>query len=371
MAPSTGGHGEDDEQEATPQGRSIMIQLLTPDGTLRDDDEAPLTVTPELCRALLRDMVLARRFDEEALALQRQGELGLWLQSLGQEAAQVGSMRALRPSDYVFPSYREQAAARCRGVTPTELMAQWRGVAHSGWDPARYNFHIYSLVLGTQALHATGYAVGVRFDGADDVVLAYFGDGASSQGDVNEALNWAAVADAPVIFFCQNNQWAISTSTSRQMGAPLHRRAVGFGLESYHVDGNDVLAVHAVTARAAESLRRGGPPVLIEAMTYRMAGHSTSDDPRRYRADAEVEVWRRRDPIARLDALIRARGWASPEFDADLAAESERLAHETRDACMSMPEPTVATIFEHVANQPSPLVRAQQDWMEAYHKTLA
>ncbi|MFI5907395.1 thiamine pyrophosphate-dependent dehydrogenase E1 component subunit alpha [Dactylosporangium sp. NPDC051541] len=348
-----------------------MIQLLAPDGTLRADGEAPLEVTPELCRGLLRDMVLARRFDEEALALQRQGELGLWLQSLGQEAAQVGSMRALRDSDYVFPSYREQAAARCRGITPAELMAQWRGVVHSGWDPARYRFHIYSLVLGTQALHATGYAVGVRLDGADDVVLTYFGDGASSQGDVNEALNWAAVADAPVVFFCQNNQWAISTSTSRQMAAPLHRRAVGFGLESYHVDGNDVLAVHAVTARAAASVRRGGPPVLIEAMTYRMAGHSTSDDPRRYRADAEVEAWRQRDPIARLETLIRARGWAAEEFFEALAAESDRVAAATREACLSMPEPHATAIFEHVTNDENPLVRAQKEWMEAYQKTLA
>jgi pyruvate dehydrogenase E1 component alpha subunit len=343
-----------------------MIQLLAPDGTLGSDERAPLAVTPELCRGLLRDMVLARRFDEEALALQRQGELGLWLMALGQEAAQVGSMRALRPGDYVFPSYREQAAARCRGITPAELLVQWRGGKHSGWDPARYNFHIYSLVLGTQTLHATGYAVGARLDGSDDVVLTYFGDGASSQGDVNEALNWAAVAGAPVVFFCQNNQWAISTSAARQMGAPLHRRAVGFGLESYHVDGNDVLAVHAVTARAAESVRGGGPPVLIEAVTYRMAGHSTSDDPRRYRSDAEVESWRRRDPIARLETLVRARGWADAGFFDDLAAESDRVAAETREACLALPDPPVAEMFQHVLSEEIELVRRQREWLETY-----
>ncbi|WP_433084567.1 thiamine pyrophosphate-dependent dehydrogenase E1 component subunit alpha [Dactylosporangium sp. CA-052675] len=348
-----------------------MIQLLAPDGTLRSDPEAPLDVTPQLCRDLLRDMVLARRFDEEAHALQRQGELGLWLMALGQEAAQVGSVRALDPADYVFPSYREQAAARCRGITPAELMAQWRGVAHSGWDPRRYRFHIYSLVLGTQALHATGYAAGVRMDGSDEVVLAYFGDGASSQGDVNEALNWSAVVNAPIVFFCQNNQWAISTAVGRQMGAPLHRRAVGFGLESFHVDGNDVLAVHAVTARAAESVRRGGPPVLIEAMTYRMAGHSTSDDPRRYRSDAEVQLWRRRDPIARLERLVRERGWAGDDWFAALAAESDALAAETREACLSMPEPHVGDMFAHVLHEEIALVRAQREWMDAYRRTLA
>jgi 2-oxoisovalerate dehydrogenase E1 component alpha subunit len=348
-----------------------MIQLLAPDGTLRADERAPLDVTPQLCRDLLRDMVLARRFDEEALALQRQGELGLWLMSLGQEAAQVGSMRALAPGDYVFPSYREHAAARCRGVRPAELLAQWRGVTHGGWDPARYRFHIYSLVLGTQTLHATGYANGIRLDGADEVVLAYFGDGASSQGDVSEALNWAAVTSAPVIFFCQNNQWAISTGASRQMAAPLHRRAEGFGLQAHLVDGNDVLAVRAVTARAADSVRRGGPPVLIEATTYRMAGHSTSDDPRRYRSDAEVAAWRERDPIARLERLVRERDWADAAYFAELDAAAQDLAAETRAACLSLPDPPTQDIFRFALTEETDLLREQRAWLEAYHASFA
>ncbi|MER7002645.1 thiamine pyrophosphate-dependent dehydrogenase E1 component subunit alpha [Dactylosporangium sp. NPDC000555] len=347
-----------------------MIQLLSPDGTLRADERAPLDVTPRLCRDLLRDMVLARRFDEEALALQRQGELGLWLMSLGQEAAQVGSVRALAPGDYVFPSYREHAAARCRGVGTAELLAQWRGVTHGGWDPARYRFHIYSLVLGTQTLHAAGYAVGVRLDGASEIVLAYFGDGASSQGDVSEALNWAAVAGAPVIFFCQNNQWAISTGTSRQMAAPLHRRAEGFGLEGHLVDGNDVLAVHAVTARAAESVRQGGRPVLIEATTYRMAGHSTSDDPRRYRSDDEVEAWRRRDPIARLERLVRARDWADQRFFDELEEEAAQVAAETRAACLALPDPKPEDIFRFALTEETELLREQREWMEAYRTSF-
>ncbi|WP_432836413.1 thiamine pyrophosphate-dependent enzyme [Dactylosporangium sp. CA-092794] len=348
-----------------------MIQLLAPDGTLRADERAPLEVTPELCRALLRDMVLARRFDEEALALQRQGELGLWLMCLGQEAAQVGSIRALDPGDYVFPSYREHAAARCRGVTPAELLAQWRGVTHGGWDPARYRFHIYSLVLGTQALHAAGYAVGVRLDGSSEVVLAYFGDGASSQGDVSEALNWAAVAGAPVVFFCQNNQWAISTATTRQMAAPLHRRAEGFGLEGYLVDGNDVLAVHAVTAVAAESVRQGGRPAFIEATTYRIAGHSTSDDPRRYRSEDEVDLWRARDPIARVERLVRAQGWADERFFTDLADEAAQVAAETRSACLALPDPPSEQIFSNTLAEETDLIREQRDWMASYRASFA
>jgi pyruvate dehydrogenase E1 component alpha subunit len=347
-----------------------MIQLLAPDGTLREDARAPLDVTPALCRDLLRDMVLARRFDEEALALQRQGELGLWLMALGQEAAQVGSVRALAPGDYVFPSYREHAAARCRGIGAAELLAQWRGVMHGGWDPARYRFHIYSLVLGTQTLHATGYAVGVRLDGADEVVLAYFGDGASSQGDVSEAFNWAAVAGAPIVFFCQNNQWAISTGPSRQMAAPLHRRAEGFGLEAHLVDGNDVLAVHAITAKAADSVRRGGRPVFIEATTYRMAGHSTSDDPRRYRSDDEVEAWRERDPIARLERLVRDRDWADAAYFHELKAESDRVAAQTRAACLALPDPPPGDIFRFTHTEETELLREQREWLEVYRSSF-
>lgn len=233
------------------------LQLLAPDGGLRDDPEWPLEVTPELCRGLYRSMRLARSLDSAALALQRQGELGLWLQSLGQEAAQVGSITALRDTDHVFPSYREHAAALCRGITPAELLVQWRGNRHSGWDPARYRFHIYTLVLAAQLPHATGYAMGVQRDGADEIVVGYFGDGAASEGEANEALNWAAAAEVPLLFFCQNNHWAISTPVRAQMRAPLHQRARGFGLDAYRVDGNDVLAVRAMTRTVADRIRAG------------------------------------------------------------------------------------------------------------------
>ena len=234
--------------------------LLGPDGTPRDSPGLELTATGELCQTLYRDMVLARRLDEEANHLQRQGELGLWLSCRGQEAAQVGSIRALRADDHVFPSYRDHAAALCRGIGPAALLSQWRGVSHGSWDPAAYRFHIYSLVLATQLLHATGYALGVQADrrsdpALDEIVLVYFGDGAASQGDANEALNWAAATDAPIVFFCQNNQWAISTPSSAQSRAPLHRRAAGFGLRSACVDGNDVLAVYEAAGKAIARAR--------------------------------------------------------------------------------------------------------------------
>jgi 2-oxoisovalerate dehydrogenase E1 component alpha subunit len=320
-----------------------------------------------LAQQFYRDMALARRLDEEALALQRQGELGLWLMSLGQEAAQVGSIRALGDRDYVFPTYREHAAALCRGIGPTELLVQWRGNQHCGWNPSDYRFHFYSLVLGTQTLHATGYAIGVQRDRTDEVVLCYLGDGASSQGDVSEALNWATVMHAPVVFFCQNNQWAISTPASAQTAAPLHHRAAGFGLDSYVVDGNDVLAVHAVTRAAADRVRNGGPPAFIEAITYRMGGHSTSDDPTKYRVSAEVEVWKHRDPIERLKAYLVHEKKADHDFFEAIEGEADELAAEVREGCLSMPDPSGDSMFDHIYVEPHPLVEAERAEFAAYH----
>lgn len=332
------------------------VQLLDPEGRLTADPRWPLDVTPELCQDFYRRMRLARRFDDQALALQRQGELGLWLQSLGQEAAQVGSVTALRDDDHVFPSYREHAAALCRGIAPAELLVQWRGNQHSGWDPARYRFHIYTLVLAAQLPHATGYAMGVQRDGSSEIVAAYFGEGSTSQGEANESFNWAAAAEVPLLFFCQNNHWAISTPSATQMRAPLHQRARGFGLDAHVVDGNDVLAVHAVTRAVAEQIRSGGGPALIEAVTYRMAGHSTSDDPGRYRSASELDSWAARDPIARLEALMTREGWLEDPFRAEIDAECEALAVETRTVCRELPLGDVTEVFGTVYAEETPLL---------------
>ncbi len=240
-----------------------LVQLLTPEGKRVQNAEYDAYVagiTPDELRGLYRDMVLTRRFDAEATALQRQGELGLWASLLGQEAAQIGSGRATREDDYVFPTYREHGVAWCRGVDPTNLLGMFRGVNNGGWDPNGNNFHLYTIVIGSQTLHATGYAMGVAKDGADSAVIAYFGDGASSQGDVAESFTFAAVYNAPVVFFCQNNQWAISEPTERQTRVPLYQRAQGYGFPGVRVDGNDVLACLAVTKWALERARNGEGP---------------------------------------------------------------------------------------------------------------
>lgn len=343
--------------EAPTSVADSMIQFVTPQGVLTLHGESH-GIDMALARDLYRDMALARRLDAEALALQRQGELNLWLMSWGQEAAQVGSIRALRDSDMVFPSYREHAAGLCRGLSPAELLTQWRGCAHSGWDPAAYRFHIYSLVLGTQTLHATGFAAGAILEDTDEVVAVYVGDGATSQGDTNEAFNWAAASRLPVLFFCQNNQWAISTPTSMQMGAPLHQRAAGFGLRAYHVDGNDVLAVHAVTSQAAERIRGGDGPALIEAQTYRRGGHSTSDNPGRYRDPEDLKLYESRDPLTRLRSLLEHRG-TDGGFFKDLDAECDVFAQQVRTACRDIEDPRLRDTFANAYAEPHSLVDAE------------
>ncbi|SEG42812.1 pyruvate dehydrogenase E1 component alpha subunit [Actinacidiphila yanglinensis] len=329
-------------------GEPELVQLLTPEGDRVEHSEYSIDVTPDELRGLYRDMVLTRRFDAEAITLQRQGELGLWASLLGQEAAQIGSGRATRPDDYIFPTYREHGVAWTRDVDPLNLLGMFRGVNNGGWDPNENNFHLYTIVIGSQTLHATGYAMGVAKDGADAAVIAYFGDGASSQGDVAESFTFAAVYNAPVVFFCQNNQWAISEPTEKQSRVPIYQRAAGYGFPGVRVDGNDVLAVLAVTRAALEHARSGQGPMLVEAFTYRMGAHTTTDDPTRYRSDEEREEWASKDPIARLRAHLDKQGLADEGFYAGLDAESDALAKRVRDGVRGMPNPDPMAMFENV-----------------------
>ncbi|MBV9823724.1 MAG: pyruvate dehydrogenase (acetyl-transferring) E1 component subunit alpha [Actinobacteria bacterium] len=338
-----------------------LVQLLTPEGIRVSHPDFPLEITDDEIKSLYRDLVLVRRFDGEATALQRQGELGLWASCLGQEAAQVGAGRALRTQDMSFPTYREHGVAWCQGVDPVTLLGMFRGVSLGGWNPNENNFNLYTIVLGAQTLHAVGYAMGVVRDGAvgsgdadrDTAVLAFFGDGASSQGDVNESFIWAAAANLPVVFYCQNNQWAISEAVERQTRVPLFQRASGFGFPGIRVDGNDVLACYAASRLALDEARSGQGPTLIEAYTYRMGAHTTSDDPTRYRLSDELETWRLRDPIERVRAyLVREAGVDQEFFDA-LDAESEALAERIREACRNLEDPGPLSPFDHVYAEPT------------------
>jgi 2-oxoisovalerate dehydrogenase E1 component alpha subunit len=367
--------------ETIGDGGPELVQLLTPEGERVDhpDYSAYLEdLDEEALRGFYRDLVLVRRIDAEATALQRQGELGIWASLLGQEAAQVGSGRALRPQDYAFPTYREHGVAWCRGVNPLNLLGLFRGVNHGGWDPDEKNFHLYTIVIGAQTLHATGYAMGIQRDGdvgtgdpdRDAAVVAYFGDGATSQGDVNEAFVYAAVNNAPVVFFCQNNQWAISEPNERQTRIPLYQRARGFGFPGVRVDGNDVLAVYAVTKAAMDAARSGQGPMLVEAFTYRMGAHTTSDDPTKYRISAEVEVWKHRDPIARLKAYLTAHAMADSDFFDAVDRDADELAAAVREGCLTMPDPEPMTMFDHIYVEEHPLVEAERAEFAAYQASF-
>src|SRR6478752_7722075 len=345
------------------------LQLVTPDGVRREDpvyDPWISDVDDEHLLDLYEDMVVVRRFDTEAVALQRQGQLGLWPPLLGQEAAQIGSARALRPDDFVFTSYRENAVAYCRGASPTDLVRVWRGTAQSGWDPRAIGMATPQVMIGAQTLHATGYALGCQKDGVDSVAIAYFGDGATSKGDVHEAMVFAASFAAPVIFFCQNNQWAISEPVGLQAHRPLAERAPGYGIPSLRVDGNDVLAVMAATRIALDRARRGGGPTFVEAVTYRMGPHTTADDPTRYRDANELEDWAAKDPISRMKSLLERKGLLTADVEAAVAAQADAVAKELRAGTINMPEPQPLDIFKHVYSTPNSWLDRQQEQYSRY-----
>lgn len=350
-----------------------MVQLLTPEGRRIDHDRFHCDASVDDLRTWLRDMVLARRFDTEATALQRHGELGLWPPVLGQEAAQVASARALGDLDVVFPTYREHAALITLGLPWTQVLALFRGSDSGAWEGLE-RFKNYQIIIGAQTLHATGYAMGLQLDGLvgntegpNAAAIAYHGDGASSQGDVNEAYVFAASYNAPVVFFCQNNQWAISEPIALQSRIPLYQRAHGFGFPGIRVDGNDVLAVHAVTRWALDRAHRGDGPTFIEAFTYRMGAHTTSDDPTKYRADEETRSWAGRDPIARLTAHLRQEGAIDDAWLAALDEESRQFGVEIRAAIPTLQDLTFDELFDNVHAENTVALETQRreyaDWV--------
>lgn len=342
-----------------------FVQLLTPAGERVESSDYAYTGDVAAIAELYRQLVLIRRIDTEGFALQRHGELGLWPPALGQEAGQVGAAAALMASDFVYPSYRELGLGWLMGVELADLLGIWRCSTMGSWDILRHRFAPLSIVIGSQPLHATGHAMGMTLrspggvDAPGGAVLTYFGDGASSQGDVWEAIEFASLNRAPVVFFCQNNHYAISLPVARQSSVPIVQRADAFGIPGVRVDGNDVLACQSVTSAALERARGGGGPVLIEAITYRMGPHTTSDDPTRYREASEVDAWRERDPIDRVRRHLEANGTPESYF-ASVDSKAEALGEMVRKTCLSLPEPDLADWFDNVYAEQTDELRAQQ-----------
>ncbi|MBP6685155.1 MAG: pyruvate dehydrogenase (acetyl-transferring) E1 component subunit alpha, partial [Leucobacter sp.] len=322
--------------------------------------------------------------------LQRQGQLALWAPNLGQEGCQVGLAYATEPEDHLFPTYREHAVADVRGVPLLDLAAQFRGLTHGGWDvndPRNGNFHLYTVVLGAQAQHAQGFALGMLLDAkrkagntaldpnepgtaTDRAVMCFYGDGTTSQGEANEALVFAQSYQSPIVFVVQNNQYAISVPVARQSRTPIYRRALGFGIPSVQIDGNDALAAYAVGRRFMRDAREGRGPGYIEALTYRIGAHTTSDDPTRYRENDELEQWKLKDPLRRIAGYLRSRG-VTDDTIAEIDAEAAAHARVVREEILALPASQPDEMFDYVYAEQHPRIEEQQAWLHAYEASFA
>lgn len=341
------------------------VRLIDADGTpVAHERFGPVTLPDLLAR--YRAMVLGRRLDDQANALVRQGRLAVYPSSHGQEACQVAAALALRDGDWLFPTYRDSVAVATRGVDPVEVLAWLRGDWHAVFDPRAHHVAPQATPLATQLLHAVGVAHAARLKGEDTVVLALCGDGATSEGDFHEALNFAAVFAAPVVFLVQNNKYAISVPLSRQSVAPsLASKGIGYGVPGILVDGNDVAALTAVLAEAVSRAAAGDGPTLVEADTYRVLAHTNADDPTRYRTEDEVREWERRDPISRVRTYLQARGALDDGADEALAAEAEALAARVREGLSRTTPSAPEDLFAYVHSSPTPQLLAQRDLLRA------
>lgn len=325
------------------------VQLIAPDGTSTGEDRFSRDLPPETLCWLYEHLIITRDLDGEFVNLQRQGELALYASCRGQEAAQIGATGCLRKTDWLFPQYRELGAFLLRGITPAQMGALWRGSWHGGLEFTEKCCAPVAIPIGTQTVHAVGAAMAAQRLDEDSVTVAFLGDGATSTGDTHEALNFAAVFGAPCVFFVQNNQWAISVPASRQHAAPsIAHRAAGYGMPGVRVDGNDVLACFTVMAQAAQRAREGGGPTLIEAVTYRLGPHTTSDDPTRYRSREELDHWLALEPITRYRKYLQATGVWTERLEERIAARSQRLCAELRDAVVGAPDFDVSEMFDTV-----------------------
>jgi pyruvate dehydrogenase E1 component alpha subunit len=328
--------------------RIDYLQVLNERGEL-DPALEPVIEDPTLLK-LYRTMLLARRFDERLLSLQRQGRLGTFPPVSGQEAAHLGAVSVLRPSDWMVPAFREMAADIWRGRSLESIILYYNGFSEGLQTPAERNDMPISVPVGSQILHGIGIAWAMQYRRKSDVAMVFFGDGATSQGDFHEGLNFAGVFQLPVIFICQNNQWAISIPRAKQTrSSTLAQKAVAYGIAGIQVDGNDLLAVYAAAQEAVERARGGGGATLIECVTYRMAVHTTADDPKRYRSDSEVEEWRKKDPILRFQGYLIAKGLLTEEAikaeETAVAADTQAAVERAEEQMQSLGDPLL--MFEH------------------------
>ena len=332
---------------------------------LDETGKADESLMPQLTEAELRRMyeamVLARTFDERAVALQREGRLGTYPPIVGQEAAQIGSALALTPAEWIFPSFREMGVHLTLGYPAVQLLQYWTGDERGQKAPEGLNIFPFCVAVGSQIPHAVGAALAVRYRRDPIAVVTFFGDGATSKGDFHEGFNMAGVFRLPLVFICQNNQWAISVPLKGQTAsASLAQKAIAYGFEGVQVDGNDIFAVYRATREALDKARGGGGPTFIECLTYRMADHTTADDAGRYRSAEEVALWRARDPILRLERYLAPRGLWSEQAGAEVKERARQVIDAAVGEMEKVPPPAPAELFEATAAELSPRQAAQQ-----------
>ncbi|MEO9247322.1 thiamine pyrophosphate-dependent enzyme [Citricoccus nitrophenolicus] len=346
-----------------------LIRMVDQDGNLlpaaaqgtEPGHEYPIPADDALLQAY-RKLVTGRRINEQNSALVRQGRMAVYPSSHGQEACQVAATACLAEGDWLFPTYRDTVAVISRGVDPMDVMTIFRGDWHGGYDPQRERVGIQSTPLTTQLLHGVGVAHAARLRGEDTVVVALCGDGATSEGDFHEALNFAAVFQLPVVFFVQNNQYAISVPLARQTVAPsLAHKAVGYGMAGERVDGNDLVALLSVLERGVRLVRSGAGPLLVEAHTYRIQAHTNADDATRYRDDEEVSEWLAKDPVKRMRTYLSGRGLLTEDLQAEFEREAEEVAQSLRDGMNRESAPDPQELFRHVYTVPTPQLAEQAD----------
>ncbi|WP_433748436.1 pyruvate dehydrogenase (acetyl-transferring) E1 component subunit alpha [Falsibacillus pallidus] len=339
-----------------------MIRYMDEQGN-KQDIEGAEAITEDLAKAMYEKMTLVRTFDRKAISLQRQGRLGTYAPFEGQEAAQVGSASALKGEDWLFPTYRDHAATITFGHSLPRVFLYWNGRVEGCVAPEGKHIFPPAVPIATQLPHATGAALAEKWKGTDNAAIVYFGDGATSEGDFHEGMNFASVFKAPVVFFNQNNQYAISVHISRQMNSEtIAQKSVAYGIPGVRVDGNDIFAVHFETKKALERARRGEGPTLIEAVTWRYGAHTTADDPTKYR-DQEASVQKRPqiDPLLRLERFMKNEGY----WDQDWAEEVSSKCAETIESAVaemeSFPEPNVEDIFDYVFEKPTWTIQQQKE----------
>ena len=345
-----------------PERMVEYLSILDEDGKL--DDELEPEIGDDLLRDMHRAMLRARRFDERLLTLQRQGRIGTFAPVMGQEACQVGSAATLREDDWIVPAFRETAAMLWRGLPMSGVIVYNAGYNEGGAIPEDSLTLPITIPVGSQLPHAVGIGYAMKLRGEDRIAMTYFGDGATSEGDFHEAMNFAGVFDTPVVFLCQNNQWAISVPRSRQTHSKtLAQKALAYAIPALQVDGNDVLAVYAATQEAIERARGGDGPTMIECLTYRMSVHTTADDPTKYRSKEEVEKWGARDPIDRFATYLRNKGLldddAVSSLEDEIAEEIDAAWDDAKSEIEGLAGPE--EMFEHVyADEPAQMRRGRE-----------